>query len=281
MIIHNIKEAILQATDVLANTSDSPRLDSEILIAFVLNKSRSWLHAWPEKELSTAQQQQVSELLKRRQNGEPIAHIIGQQEFWSMKLKVSPDTLIPRADTERLVELALEHIPENAFWHIADLGTGSGAIALAVAKERPSSQLVATDKSMKALTIAEENAGLNQVRNIRFVRSMWFEDLDSHVFDMIVSNPPYIAENDPHLSQGDVRFDPMTALTSGPTGLNDISHLISHAPAYLKPGGWLILEHGYDQADAVIRLMQQAGFQNCLDYQDYGGNPRVAIGQYQ
>ena len=214
-------------------------------------------------------------------NGEPIAHIIGEQEFWSLKLKVTADTLIPRADTERLVELALERIPEQSFWNIADLGTGSGAIALAIAKQRPSVEIIATDKSMKALTVAQENALLNQLNHIRFVRSIWFDDLHNHVFDMIVSNPPYIAEDDPHLSQGDVRFDPGSALTSGKTGLDDLSYLIANAPGYLKPGGWLLLEHGYDQADAVITLMQQAGFQHCEDFKDYAGNPRVATGQCQ
>lgn len=274
-----IQQLITQGETGLSGISDSARLDTELLLAHVLKQSRTWLHTWPEKTLTTEQQQEFTRLLSRRMNGEPIAHIIGEQEFWSMKLKVTPDTLIPRADTERLVELALERIPDNAFWSIADLGTGSGAIALAIAKQHPAVEVIATDKSVKALTVAQENAQLNQLNNIRFVRSIWFDDLDNHVFDMIVSNPPYIAEDDPHLSQGDVRFDPDSALTSGPSGLNDLSHLIRHAPDYLKPGGWLLLEHGYDQADVVITLMQQAGFKNCEDFNDYAGNPRVAIGQ--
>jgi release factor glutamine methyltransferase len=276
-IQQSINHAVLQLTDI----SDSARLDSEILLAYVLGESRTWLHTWPEHELSQEQQQNFEQLLSRRKKGEPIAHIIGEQEFWSLTLKVTPDTLIPRADTERLVELALERIPEKSFWNIVDLGTGSGAIALALAKQRPSIEIIATDKSMKALTVAQENARLNQLNNIRFVRSNWFDDLGDQVFDMIVSNPPYIAEDDPHLSQGDVRFEPDSALTSGPGGLDDLSHLINKAPGYLKPGGWLLLEHGYDQADAVLNLLQQAGFKNCEDFQDYAGNPRVAIGQYQ
>jgi release factor glutamine methyltransferase len=277
----NIQQSINHAVLQLADISDSARLDSEILLAYVLGQSRTWLHTWPEHELAQEQQQNFEKLLSRRKNGEPIAHIIGEQEFWSLKLKVTPDTLIPRADTERLVELALERIPEKSFWNIVDLGTGSGAIALAIAKQRPSIEIIATDKSMKALTVAQENARLNQLNNIRFVRSNWFDDLEDHVFDMIVSNPPYIAEDDPHLSQGDVRFEPGSALTSGPRGLDDLSLLINKAPGYLKPGGWLLLEHGYDQADAVLNLLQQAGFKNCEDFQDYAGNPRVAIGQYQ
>lgn len=281
MAHQTIKHILEHATKLLADISDSARLDSELLLTFVMKQTRVWLHTWPDNELTPGQYSEFEQLITRRKNGEPIAHIIGEQEFWSLKLKVTPDTLIPRADTERLVELALERIPQASFWNIVDLGTGSGAIALALAKERPSAQVVATDASMKALTIAEENAKLNQLNNIRFVRSSWFDDLENHVFEMIVSNPPYIAENDPHLSSGDVRFEPDTALTSGPAGLDDLSHLISKAPGYLKPGGWLILEHGYDQADAVIQLMQQAGFTNCQDFKDYGGNPRVAIGQYQ
>ena len=281
MNVHSIKQSIDTASESLADVSDTSQLDSELLLAFVMQQPRTWLHTWPEKQLNRQQQSQFNGLLQRRKNGEPIAHIIGRQEFWSIAFKVTPDTLIPRADTERLVELALERIPQDAFWNIADLGTGSGAIALAIAKERPSVQLIATDASMKALTIAEENARLNQLNNIRFERSVWFEELDNHVFDMIVSNPPYIAENDPHLSQGDVRFEPSSALTSGASGLDDITHLIEKAPDYLHKGGWLILEHGYDQAEVVIELMQQAGFINCQDFQDYGDNPRVAIGQYQ
>lgn len=277
----NNKQLLEHATAILADSSDSARLDSEILLAYVMKQTRTWLHAWPDNKPTSEQYTHFEQLLTRRKNGEPIAQIIGEQEFWSLKLKVTADTLIPRADTERLVELALERIPQQSFWNIADLGTGSGAIALAIAKERPSVQVIATDASMKALTVAQENAQLNQLNNIRFVRSMWFDDLDDHVFDMIVSNPPYIAENDPHLSKGDVRFDPISALTSGPTGLDDLSHLINKAPGHLKPGGWLIMEHGYDQAKDVINLMQQAGFNNCQDFTDYGGNPRVAIGQYQ
>ena len=275
-----IQHILLHATERIKAVSDSARLDSELLLAHALQQSRTWLHTWPEKPLTTEQQQQFSALLSRRIKGEPIAHIIGEQEFWSLKLKVTADTLIPRADTERLVELALERIPQQSFWNIADLGTGSGAIALAIAKERPGVEIIATDKSTKALTIAEENAHLNQLNNIRFVRSFWFDDLDNHVFDMMISNPPYIAEHDPHLTQGDVRFDPESALTSGKNGLNDLSHLIAKAPAYLKPGGWLLLEHGYDQADAVMSLMQQAGFEHCEDFPDYAGNPRVALGQH-
>jgi len=276
-----IQQLITQSITKLSGLSDSARLDTELLLAYALQQSRTWLHTWPEKELTTEQQQHFVELLSRRINGEPIAHIIGEQEFWSLKLKVTANTLIPRADTERLVELALERVPEQSFWNIADLGTGSGAIALAIAKERPAVEIIATDKSMKALTVAQENAQLNQFGNIRFVRSVWFDNLHNHVFDMIVSNPPYIAEDDPHLSQGDVRFEPDTALTAGAAGLDDLSLLINNAPDYLKPGGWLLLEHGYNQAEAVITLMQQAGFTHCEDFNDYADNPRVAVGQLQ
>ena len=277
----SIKKHIESASSLLADVSGSASLDSELLMSFILDKPRTWLHTWPDKELTQEQVVQFQSLVSRRKQGEPIAHIIGEQEFWSINLKVTQDTLIPRADTERLVEIALEKIPQQSFWNIADLGTGSGAIALAIAKERPDAQIIATDASMKALIVAEENAQLNHLNNVRFFRSNWFEELDNHVFNMIVSNPPYIAENDPHLFEGDVRFEPGSALTSGQSGLDDIDHLISKAPDYLHPGGWLILEHGYDQGEAVIELLQQAGYKNCQDFQDYGGNPRVAIGQYQ
>jgi release factor glutamine methyltransferase len=212
-------------------------------------------------------------------NGEPVAHLIGTQEFWSLSLQVSPDTLIPRPETERLVELALERIPSDANWRIADLGTGSGAIALAVAKERPACQIIATDKSTAALDIAKENARLNQIANVTFLQGDWLAAVkDEPPFEMILSNPPYIKEDDPHLQQGDVRFDPDSALQAGTEGLDDLQQIIEQALAHLKPGGWLLLEHGYDQQNAVMQLLQQAGYEQIEDYPDLAGQPRVAAG---
>jgi release factor glutamine methyltransferase len=275
----SIHQALLTATQQLADQHDTASLDAELLLAHVLHKSRAWLYTWPEQELDTNQLEQFHQLVQRRMNGEPVAHLIGTQEFWSLSLQVSPDTLIPRPETERLVELALERIPSDANWRIADLGTGSGAIALAVAKERPACQIIATDKSTAALDIAKENARLNQIANVTFLQGDWLAAVkDEPPFEMILSNPPYIKEDDPHLQQGDVRFDPDSALQAGTEGLDDLQQIIEQALAHLKPGGWLLLEHGYDQQTAVMQLLQQAGYEQIEDYPDLAGQPRVAAG---
>lgn len=274
----SIHQALLTATQQLADQHDTASLDAELLLAHVLHKSRAWLYTWPEQELDTNQLEQFHQLVQRRMNGEPVAHLIGTQEFWSLSLQVSPDTLIPRPETERLVELALERIPSDANWRIADLGTGSGAIALAVAKERPACQIIATDKSTAALDIAKENARLNQIANVTFLQGDWLAAVkDEPPFEMILSNPPYIKEDDPHLQQGDVRFDPDSALQAGTEGLDDLQQIIEQALAHLKPGGWLLLEHGYDQRTAVLQSLQQAGFEQFEDYPDLAGQPRVAV----
>ena len=275
----SIHQALLTATQQLAAQHDSASLDAELLLAHVLHKSRAWLYTWPEHQLDAKQIEQFNQLLQRRLHGEPVAHLIGTQEFWSLSLQVTPDTLIPRPETELLVELALERIPANASWRIADLGTGSGAIALAVAKERPACQVIATDKSTAALDIAKQNARLNQVGNVTFLPGDWLVAVkDEPPFEMILSNPPYIKEDDPHLLQGDVRFDPDSALQAGAEGLDDLQQIIQQTLAHLKPGGWLLLEHGYDQKAAVMQLLQQAGYEQIEDYPDLAGQPRVAAG---
>ncbi len=259
--------------------SDSARLDSELLLGHVLQQSRTWLHTWPEKTVEATQQQTFETLLQRRLAGEPIAHILGEQDFWSLRLTVSPATLIPRPDTERLVELALERIPVDAAWWIADLGTGSGAIALALAAERPDCQVIATEQSTEALEVARANAARHQLNNVQFAQSDWLSAIaSSQRFEMIVSNPPYICQANPHLSRGDVRFEPRSALTAGTDGLEAIRQIIHQASTRLIPGGWLILEHGYDQGQAVQRLLREAGYDEVTDFIDYGGNPRVAVG---
>jgi release factor glutamine methyltransferase len=274
-----IQQALLAATQQLADQHDTASLDAELLLAHVMHKSRAWLYTWPEQQLDAKQLELFNQLVQRRLNGEPVAHLLGQQEFWSLSLQVTADTLIPRPETERLVELALERIPAKATWRIADLGTGSGAIALALAKERPTCQIIATDRSMAALQVAKENARLNQINNVTFQYGNWLAAVkDQSLFDMIVSNPPYIKEDDPHLQQGDVRFEPPGALQAGSAGLNDLQRIIEDVLPRLKPGGWLLLEHGYDQEAAVIQLLQQAGYEQVEDYLDLAGQPRVAAG---
>lgn len=274
-----ISEQIEQAVVQLAQCSESARLDAQLLMAYTLHKDQTYLHTWPDRTLTEAEQENFEQLVGRRLQGEPIAHILGQRAFWTLDLKVTPATLIPRPDTELLVELALQRIPPQVSFQIADLGTGSGAIALALAKERPACQLLATDQSVAALQVAQENAEHNHVHNIEFVQSDWFSALGECRFDMIVSNPPYICDNDPHLQQGDVRFEPRSALTAGADGLKDIRIIVDQALQFLKPSGLLLIEHGFDQAATVCALLQQAGYQQVADFQDYAGNPRVAIGQ--
>lgn len=273
-----IKKTILDASKQLSSYSDSPRLDVELLLCFVIKKPRSYLHAWSDEILSETYLEQFNILLNRRINGEPVAHIVGERGFWSLNLKVTRDTLIPRPDTERIVELALELIPENAQWKILDLGTGSGAIALSLAKENPDCFLTATDQSLAALEVAEQNAVANKITNIEFIQSNWFEKMNNQQFNMIITNPPYIKENDPHLQQGDVRFEPISALTSGKDGLNDIRSIISNSYKHLTKDGVLLIEHGYDQAEKVCDLLNKANFTNIGNFKDYNDVPRVSIG---
>lgn len=275
-----IQQALVFAVQQLTEQPDTASLDAELLLAHVLHQSRTWLHTWPEQELSAEQAAQFQQLLSRRVKGEPVAHLIGRHDFWSLTLQVTTDTLIPRPETERLVELALERIPAQAAWRIADLGTGTGAIALALAKERPTCLIIATDRSTAALAVAKDNARTNQLANVQFRQGDWLEALHHEAgFDVIVSNPPYIKEHDPHLQEGDVRFEPATALQAGRAGLDDLQHIIQDALPHLKPGGWLVLEHGYDQREAVVRLLQQAGYEQVTDYPDLAGQPRVAEGR--
>ena len=269
------------ATKQLKAVSDSAQLDTELLLCSVLKKDRSFLRAWPEHELDAQQHSSFQQLFKQRLQGKPIAHILGERGFWSLNLNVTTDTLIPRPDTERLVELALEIIPAQANWKILDLGTGTGAIGLSLAKENPASFITATDQSAAALDIARLNANNNQVSNIEFIQSDWFENLNDQPFNMIVSNPPYICDNDPHLQQGDVRFEPLSALTSGADGLNDIRSIIKNSHQHLIKDGALLIEHGYHQADAVCDLLKAANFTKINSYTDHNNNPRVSLGYIQ
>ena len=274
----SITKLLQEITKQLEAVSDSARLDSELLLCSVLKKDRTFLHAWPEHELTQEQLAVFQQQLEQRLQGKPIAHILGERGFWSLNLKVTTDTLIPRPDTERLVELALELIPKKSQWKILDLGTGTGAIALSLAKEHPSCFITATDQSTAALDIAKQNAVDNKIPNIEFIKSDWFSNLENQQFDIIVSNPPYIKENDPHLKQGDVRFEPLSALTAGEDGLDDIRVIIKNSQKHLSKNGVLLIEHGYDQAKEVCNLFNEAGYSNVSNFSDYNDNPRVSIG---
>jgi release factor glutamine methyltransferase len=276
----SIHDTLRLAQQELDTVSASARIDAEILLAQVLGCTRTYLRSWPERTLSVDQYEQFLNLLSRRLHGEPIAYLTGQRDFWDMTLSVSPDSLIPRPETERLVELALEKIPADADWHIADLGTGSGAIALAIARERPLCQLVATDVSPAALDIARQNAQRLAVTNVRFSLGHWFAPLQGEQFQLIVSNPPYIHPDDPHLQQGDLRFEPLSALQSGAGGLADIRTICEQARQYLQPPGWLLLEHGYDQGSAVQRLLTDLGYAQVCVHKDLAHNERVTVGKW-
>lgn len=258
--------------------SESPRRDAEILLGYVTGRARTYILAFAETILTSAEQEQLEALLARRERGEPIAHLTGQREFWSLPLFVSPVTLIPRPDTECLVEQALARLPAEPC-RILDLGTGTGAIALALATERPDCQVTAVDFLPEAVALATRNAQHLDVRNVTILRSDWFSALAGQRFAVIVSNPPYIDETDPHLDQGDVRFEPKSALVAGENGLADLAHIITTARDYLLPGGYVLLEHGWQQAAAVRELFTAMGYQQVETCPDYGGNERLTLGQ--
>lgn len=256
-------------------------IDVELLLTKVLGITRANLKAYPERELTAEEQQQYEELLYKRAKGEPVAYLIGHKEFWSLDFVITPDVLIPRSDTELLVEIALEQLEDKQTAHVLDLGTGSGAIALSIAHECPNITVIATDVSPEALQVAQLNAKNFAVTNVEFALGHWYEALNAeqeHKFDMILSNPPYIAKFDPHLSQGDLRFEPNKALTSGTHGMDDLIAVINQAPQYLVPKGLLLVEHGYDQEQLVAKEFVQAGFTQVQCFKDLAGIPRVTMG---
>lgn len=268
-----LREAISQL-----QASESPRRDAEILLGFVTGKARTFILAFGETSLTDEQQEQLAALLARRVRGEPVAHLIGEREFWSLPLFVSPATLIPRPDTECLVEQALARLPATPC-RILDLGTGTGAIALALASERPDCQVTAVDLIPEAVALAQRNAEHLGIRNIEIVQSRWFSALEGQTFSLIVSNPPYIDAQDPHLAQGDVRFEPLSALVAADNGLADLHTLIKDAPRYLLPQGWLLLEHGWQQGAAVREIFARYGWQQVETCRDYGDNERLTLGR--
>ncbi len=274
----SIAQAIKQASHSLAETSDSARLDAEVILCHVLNCSTTHLLAWPEKILDAEQALLFNQLIEQRRAGTPVAYLTNSKEFWSLNLKVTPATLIPRPDTETLVEFVLNKFSAKKNLNLIDLGTGSGAIAIAIASERPNWKIVATDISAEALAIAKENAHSHQITNIQFIESNWFKQIEEQRFDLIVSNPPYIAEHDPHLSQGDVRFEPLSALAAGKTGMNDINQITAESKKHLNTNGWLVFEHGYNQKKWVYNCFNHYVFQDITQLSDLSGQARITAG---
>ena len=275
-----IKNVLTDATKILANCSDLPQLDAEVLLCLTLKKERTYLRTWPDKELEAEQETTFWEYLKKRQLGTPVAYLTGTREFWSRDFLVTPDVLIPRADTELLVELCLSLIPPNAPSSIIDLGTGSGIIAITLAAECPHVQVTATDYSFAALHIAQLNAKKHNINNIQFIQSDWFNEITPTQYHLIVSNPPYIAPDDEHLIQGDLRFEPLSALRSDEHGLRDIKIIAETAPRYLLPQGYLLVEHGYDQQQTVQSIFKENAFSQIQTFTDLSGHPRVTRGQW-
>lgn len=274
-----ISTRLSEAALRLEPESDSPRLDAELLLAHALGKSRTWLFVHAGDDLEGRDVDAFESLLQRRLNGEPVAYILGTREFWSVPLRVTPDTLVPRPETERLVEVALEQIPRNATMRIADLGTGSGAVAIAIALERPNVSLVACDRSTNALKVAEQNALSLNLDRIQFVESDWTSSLGKTLFDLVVSNPPYVASGDPALDR--LQKEPSAALVSGDDGLDDIRRLAVDVRTILKINGRFVFEHGADQQAAVRSILETAGWKDIHQFKDYSGRPRVSVAAFR
>lgn len=261
--------------------AETNNLDAEVLLLHLLDLERTTLRAWPERRITTDQAMQYKLLIGQRREGWPVAYLTGQREFWSRSFRVGPGVLIPRPETELLIEIVLERLPADARASLLDLGTGSGIIALTLAAERPGCSITATDASADALAITQENARRLGISHIRYLKGHWFEPLAADDrFDLIASNPPYIAAADPHLAEGDLRYEPQQALASGSDGLDALREIIDRSPAHLHPGGWLILEHGYDQANAVTTLLTKGGYRDISQYRDLLGHPRASVARY-
>ncbi len=273
-----VTELILKAERSIDN-SESARLDAEILFCDVMQFNRTKIYSHPDQVVPDDKSALFQSLIEQRQQGHPIAHLTGKKEFWSLELAINEDTLIPRPETELLVETALQMIPEDAAFNILDLGTGSGAVAIAVASERPYCKIVATDISTNALTIARKNTETHQLKNIQFYLSNWYLDIPLQSFDLIVSNPPYIKRDDGHLSQGDVRFEPELALVAGIDGMQAINKILENAAQYLAAGAYLLIEHGYDQRLLVQEAFLKNDFKLPKTFQDLSGQDRITRGQ--
>jgi release factor glutamine methyltransferase len=275
----SIEEILENSAKKLQKTSDSALLDAEVLMCFVLKKTRSYLRAWSEKILTDEEYVAFQALLNQRFEGWPIAYLTGTREFWSREFYVNPNVLIPRAETELLIDCCLPLIANKADCKLLDLGTGSGVIGITLAAECPQASIIASDFSQSALHIAQKNAAVYALDNIEFQHSDWFLGLEKNEFDLIISNPPYIAENDPHLQQGDLRFEPQSALVSANKGLHAIEAIVTSAKPYLKQNGCLLIEHGFEQQNAVQAIFQASSYQNIETHRDLAGHPRVTSGQ--
>lgn len=261
--------------------SDSARIDAELLLLSVLAKPRSYLFAYPELDLSEQQCLHYLALLNRRLGGEPIAYILGSKEFWSLDFEVTPDVLIPRPDTECLVEFILA-LPLKTQVDLIDLGVGSGAISIALGSEKPDWTIYGSEKNAAALHVAQSNAQRllsDKAQSPRYLRANWLSCFAANSFDVIVSNPPYIDREDAHLAQGDVRFEPRAALVSNNQGMADIAIIANQAKQCLKAGGWLVLEHGFNQAERVVNLLLSLDYREVENFSDYAGNPRFSVGR--
>ena len=276
---NSVRSALAEGRNVLEASSSSAQLDAELLLALALNKNRTWLYGHGEDPLTEKVADVYRMLLTERARGIPLAHMTGTREFWSLEFTVDASTLVPRPETELLVELALRKIPPGRPASVLDLGTGSGAIAVAIATERPEANIVATDVSAGALTVARENAERLCPDRIRLCAGSWFDALPDETFDVIVSNPPYIAESETHLTDPELAFEPVDALYSGGDGLDAIRQIVANAPTHLPPGGWLLIEHGFAQAAAVAELYTTAGFESVDNVTDLAGQPRITIGR--
>lgn len=274
-----LEQAVAAGAKLLASSSDSAKLDAQVLLLHILQKPRSYLFTWPEKKLSSEQQHQFAHCCQRRLNGEPVAHITGKREFWSLTFEVNATTLIPRPDTETLVEQALAvDVPKNA--KVLDLGTGTGAIALALGSEMPNWSILALDKVNDAVELATRNQQRLAINNVSVKQSNWFSALTDARFDLIVTNPPYIERNDIHLKQGDVRFEPLSALVADDFGLSDIKQIITQSRDYLESNGYLLIEHGFDQGQAVRDYFKAMSFINIKTVKDFANNDRVTLAQW-
>lgn len=275
-----LAEAVTRLGRHVTDETATPHLDARLLLAHVLGRSTTWLYTWGDREFESTRIEQFNALIERRVQGEPVAWLLGYREFFGLRLAVSPHTLIPRPDTETLVEQALSHMPGTA-GRALDLGTGSGAIALALAVERPGWQITGIDIVPEAVALAQRNAETLGITNVRLEQGDFFSPLDASArFELIVSNPPYIDEADEHLGQGDVRFEPRSALVAKDNGMADLRHLIDTARGFLTPGGWLLLEHGYQQGEDVRASLNRAGYRDVETCQDLGGRERVSLGQW-
>lgn len=280
--LETIAAALASGRERLGATSESAGLDAEVLLMTVLRRDRAHLRAWPDKPLTPEQAGEYAALIERREEGWPIAYLTGAREFWSRSFQVAPGVLIPRPETELLIELALAAIPVDQPADLLDLGTGSGIIAITLAMERPRTRVVAVDLSPDALAIAQANAERLGTVNLQFLRGDWLASLPpGGRFDVIVSNPPYIAEDDPHLRQGDLRHEPSLALASGPDGLTALRSIIDQARPHLKPGGALLLEHGHDQAEAVAARLRDHSYNEIAHHSDLQGHRRATMARYR